>query len=83
MPVSKKAAPIINIAIKRRTLLSINPEKVSEGLRTPVSVRPIATNMAVIERGIFSQINIMIAKIKNIKVMTCGSIFLLLSNVIK
>src|SRR5699024_679116 len=70
MPVSKKAAPTMNIAIHKRTLLSTKPAKASSGSITPVKASPTATILAVTDKGIFSKANITIAKIKNIKVIT-------------
>ena len=71
IPVSKKAAPIINIAINRSTFESVKPAKASLGSSIFVSVRPTATIIAVTHSGIFSHANITIAKSKNPSVIVC------------
>ena len=64
-PVSKKAAPIINIAINKITLESTKPLKASVAVNTPERCNPTATIIAVIDNGIFSNANITIANTRN------------------
>ena len=63
-PVSKNAAPTINMAINKRTLPSTKPAKASLGDKTPDKTRPTDTNIAVIDKGIFSHTNITMANTK-------------------
>ena len=71
IPVSKKAAPIINIAINKSTFESVKPAKASLASKIFVSVKPTATIIAVTHSGIFSHANITIAKSKNPIVIVC------------
>src|SRR5699024_9846014 len=72
--VSKNAPPTINIAINKSTLLSTNPANASSAVRTSVKTKPTATIIALIDKGIFSQANMIIANTKNISVIIDASI---------
>ena len=74
IPVSNNAPPTINIATKRITLLSINPEKAVFQSSTPVITRPTHTIMDVTPSGIFSHTNITTANNKNKSVIVAGLI---------
>ena len=70
----KKAAPTMNIAIKSNTLESTKPKNASFGVKTPVKVKQTATVIAVMDNGIFSHTNMIMAKTKRTRVTITPSI---------
>ena len=72
-PVSKKAAPTMNMAMNNNTFVSTKPAKASFGDNTPVTTRPTATIIAVTDSGMRSHTNITMAKIRNSKVIVTPS----------
>ena len=75
MPVSKSACPTTNIPTHRITLLFTYPLNVWEASRTPFTFNPIATIVAVSPSGIFSNIKLTIANIRNKIVIVDADIF--------